>query len=93
MNLIDTRRGKAKCDGSTRREFLQVGTLALGGLTLRVPKTLGVRVTMNGFLADFDGDGFVKSGKLWTSAGYDRAARHVELTVSSAMGGVKVEWR
>ena len=67
--------------------------LALGGLTLRVPKTLGVRVTMNGFLADFDGDGFVKSGKLWTSAGYDRAARHVELQVSSAMGGVKVEWR
>src|SRR4051812_28550086 len=30
------RRGpvRPKCDGSTRREFLQVGSLALGGLTL-----------------------------------------------------------
>ena len=67
--------------------------LALGGLTLRVPKSLGLRVTMNGFLADFDGDGFAKSGKTWTSAGYDRAARHVEVQVNSAMGGVKVDWR
>ncbi len=67
--------------------------LALGGLTLQVPKGLGLRVTMNGFLADFDGEGFAKSGKTYTSAGYDRAARHVELTVSSAMGGVTVEWR
>jgi uncharacterized protein (DUF1501 family) len=34
LNLIDTRTVKAKCDGSTRREFLRVGSLALGGLTL-----------------------------------------------------------
>src|SRR3954447_11162719 len=34
LNLIDPRPGPPKCDGSTRREFLQVGALALGGLTL-----------------------------------------------------------
>jgi uncharacterized protein (DUF1501 family) len=34
LRLIDTHKPKPKCDGSTRREFLQVGALALGGLTL-----------------------------------------------------------
>jgi uncharacterized protein (DUF1501 family) len=34
LNLISSRPAKAKCDGSTRREFMQIGSLALGGLTL-----------------------------------------------------------
>jgi hypothetical protein len=34
LNLLDTSSRKRKCDGSTRREFMQVGALALGGLTL-----------------------------------------------------------
>src|SRR5262245_39175848 len=34
LRLIDKRQSRPKCDGSTRREFLQVGALALGGLTL-----------------------------------------------------------
>jgi hypothetical protein len=42
LNLISSRPTKAKCDGSSRREFLQVGTLALGGLTL--PDLLRARV-------------------------------------------------
>ncbi len=33
LNLIDRPRGR-KCDGSSRREFLQVGTLTLAGLAL-----------------------------------------------------------
>src|SRR5262245_27339683 len=34
LNLLDPRKPKPKCDGSSRREFLQVGALTLGGLTL-----------------------------------------------------------
>src|SRR5262245_15606766 len=34
LNLINHKTSRPKCDGSTRREFLQVGTLGLGGLTL-----------------------------------------------------------
>jgi uncharacterized protein (DUF1501 family) len=41
LDLIDTRTAKAKCDGSSRREFLQVGALTLGGLTL--PQLLTAR--------------------------------------------------
>src|SRR5438128_5151869 len=41
LNLIDPRPSRRKCDGSTRREFLQVGALTLGGLTL--PQLLQAR--------------------------------------------------
>ena len=67
--------------------------MALGGVTLQAPRSLGLRVTMTGFLASFDATGFTKSGKIFTSAGYDRAARHVDVEVTSALGGVRVEWR
>lgn len=67
--------------------------MALGGVTLRAPKELGVRVRMSGFLAGFEGSGFSKAGKTYTSAGYDAAKRRVDVEVSSALGGVTVEWR
>ncbi|MFN4261132.1 MAG: DUF1501 domain-containing protein [Gemmataceae bacterium] len=41
LNLIRPRSGQAKCDGSTRRDFLKVGTLSLFGLTL--PELLRAR--------------------------------------------------
>jgi uncharacterized protein (DUF1501 family) len=34
LTFRDSRAPRPKCDGSSRREFLQVGALALGGLTL-----------------------------------------------------------
>jgi predicted membrane protein len=67
--------------------------MALGGVKLLVPQQLGLRVRMGGFLAKFDGSGFSKSGRTYTSAGYERATRRVEVEVSSALGGVRVEWR
>src|ERR1051326_8659186 len=41
LDFLDTRPGKAKCDGTTRRQFLQIGALGLGGLTL--PQLLQAR--------------------------------------------------
>ncbi|HEY9382918.1 MAG TPA: hypothetical protein VIP80_05320 [Gemmatimonadales bacterium] len=67
--------------------------MALGGVTLRAPKDLGLRVTLHGFLAGFDAKGFSKSGKTYTSAGYAAAKRKVDVEVNSALGGVSVEWR
>jgi uncharacterized protein (DUF1501 family) len=34
LDLVQTTAQRAKCDGTSRREFLRVGTLGLGGLTL-----------------------------------------------------------
>lgn len=68
-------------------------SLAVGGATIEAPRGLGLRIRMSGFLAEFSGSGFSKNGKTYTSAGYDRATRKVDLEVSSALGGVKVEWK
>lgn len=41
LNLIDTQPARRKCDGSSRREFMQIGALTLGGLSL--PQLLAAR--------------------------------------------------
>jgi hypothetical protein len=67
--------------------------VALGGVKLIAPRGLGLRVQMSGFLAGFEAKGFSKSGKTYTSEGYDSAKRRLEVEVSSALGGVSVEWK
>jgi hypothetical protein len=67
--------------------------MALGGVTLTAPRDLGIRVRMSGFLAGFDAKGFNKSGKTYTSTNFDSAKRHIEVEVSSALGGVSVVWK
>jgi len=48
---------------------------------------------MSGFLAGFDAKGFSKEGKIYTSSNYASAKRHIEVEVSSALGGVSVVWK
>jgi hypothetical protein len=67
--------------------------MALGGVTLQAPKDLGIRVRVSGFMAGFDAKGFIKDGKTYTSASYGTARRKVEIELTSALGGVKVEWK
>ncbi|MBW8838345.1 MAG: hypothetical protein JF602_00600 [Gemmatimonadetes bacterium] len=66
--------------------------MAMGQLTLRLPRRLGVRVTMDRFLSSFDPAGMVRQGNTFTSPGYDRADRTLDLEVTAAVGGVRVEW-
>ena len=68
-------------------------SLALGGVTLAAPKDLGLRVTVSGFLSGFDASGFSKEGKTYTSNNYATAKRRLEVEVSSALGGVNVDWK
>ncbi|NOT06910.1 MAG: hypothetical protein HOP28_01765 [Gemmatimonadales bacterium] len=67
--------------------------MALGGVTLQTPRDLGLKVRVGGFLAGFESSGFSKENGVYTSANYAAAARHIEVTVTSALGGVKVEWK
>lgn len=66
---------------------------ALGGVKLLAPKDLGLRIRVSGFLAGFDASGFTKSKGVYTSANYAAAQRHVDIEVSSAIGGVSVVWK
>ena len=66
--------------------------MAMGQLTLRLPRRLGVRVTMDKFLSSFDPAGMVREGNRFTTPGYDRADRTLDLEVTAAVGGVRVQW-
>jgi hypothetical protein len=66
--------------------------MAMGELTLRLPRRIGVRLTLDRFFASFDPAGLVQADDGFQSAGYDRAERRLDIDVTTAVGGVKVEW-
>jgi hypothetical protein len=66
--------------------------VAIGTLTLMLPRDAGVAVRLTRFLASFDRAGFIKRGDTWYSTGYESAQRRLLLDVSAAFGGVNVVW-
>jgi hypothetical protein len=66
--------------------------MAMGELTLRLPRRVGVRIALDRFLASFDPAGLERVGNGFQSAGYDRAERRLDIDVTTAVGGVRVEW-
>jgi hypothetical protein len=66
--------------------------MAMGELTLRLPRTIGVRIRMDKFLSSFEPAGLVRHANGFESPNYDSTQRHLDLDVSTAMGGIDVEW-
>ncbi len=66
--------------------------MAVGELTLRLPRNAGVRLTLDRFLASFDPAGLVRAGNGFQSPGYQRAQRRLDIRLTTAVGGVRVEW-
>lgn len=67
-------------------------TLAMGGLIIRLPRTIGVTITTQQFLASFQPAGFTRQGSRYTSNNNATADRHLDVTLSTSLGGVTVEW-
>lgn len=67
-------------------------TMAVGELTLRLPRTIGVRLKLDRFLTSAETKGLVRRGAAWVSPNYDRAARHLDIDLSTSLGGVRLEW-
>lgn len=66
--------------------------MAMGELTLRLPRRVGVRITMDKFLSSFEPAGLVLHGDAFQSPNYDRTQRHLDLDLTTAVGGVNLEW-
>lgn len=66
--------------------------MAVGELTLRLPRNAGVRIRMDKFLSSFEPAGLVRRGEIFESSNYAQAERHLDLDLTAAMGGVNVEW-
>lgn len=66
--------------------------MAVGEITLRLPRAVGVRLAMDKFLTSFEATGLVRRGDSYLSPNYDGAERRLDIDVTTAMGGVSVEW-
>ena len=66
--------------------------LGVGALALRFPSHLGVAISLDRFLATFDGSGFTKRGNIYYSTNYDAAAAKLRLDINAAFGDINVEW-
>jgi hypothetical protein len=66
--------------------------LAVGELTLRLPRRAGVRITMDKFLSSFEPAGLIRQGDQFVSPNYERSQRRLDIDLTTAVGGVKVEW-
>lgn len=79
-------------DGAWRRDARLVAGLAMGTLTLRIPKGVGVRVTAQRFLSSWSAEGFVRQGDAMVTEGFDRATRKLTVELKTSVTGVNVEW-
>ena len=66
--------------------------MALGEVALRLPRRVGVRLTLDKFLSSFEPQGLVARGTSYISPGYDQASRHLDIDITTAVGNVTVTW-
>ena len=67
-------------------------TMAMGELTLRLPSEVGIRLASTRFLSSFEPAGLLRRGDSFVSLNYDSAEHRLELDLTTAMGGVSIEW-
>ncbi|HTO73248.1 MAG TPA: LiaF domain-containing protein, partial [Gemmatimonadales bacterium] len=66
--------------------------VAVGQVRLRIPRDLGVELSLEQFLSSFEAKGFVREGKVWRTPGFAQAGHRVALHLSTTVGGVNVAW-
>jgi hypothetical protein len=66
--------------------------IAMGEMTLRLPRRVGIRLAMDKFLSSFESAGLTRRGDSFVSPNYDTAEHHLDLDLTTAMGEVNVEW-
>ena len=65
--------------------------VALGGVTIRVPRDVGLRVEAQKFLASFDTQGLERRGNAYYSENWDSAAHHLTVRSTTTFGRLHVE--
>ncbi len=78
--------------GAWRTSMAAEIAVGIGAVHLRLPRDLGVAVTVNRFLASFDAAGFTKRGNTYYSANYQSTRPRLTLNVTASIGGIDVVW-
>jgi hypothetical protein len=66
--------------------------MGVGSVRLRLPRSVGVRMTRTSFLSSFDPTGMVKRGNAWFSQNYDAAQYKLDIGIDAAVGSIDVDW-
>jgi hypothetical protein len=67
-------------------------TIIVGSLTLRLPRSVGVRLTQRNKLFTDAPEGLLRDGDAFVSADYEHATRRLDVDVTTMLGGTSVEW-
>ena len=79
-------------DGAWARNASLDVEMGLGSLTMRFPRTLGVRIEREGFLTRFSPAGMVRRGDAWYSRNWDSARYRLTVRIDAALGAINVQW-
>jgi len=79
-------------DGAWDRNASLSVDMGLGSLTLRFPRSLGVRIQKDSFLTSFSPAGMVRRGDAWYSRGWDGARHRLTVQIDAALGSINVQW-
>jgi len=78
--------------GGTWKRDLEVSTrLAIGGLTLRVPDDVGLRLEVKRVAAGFDHQGLVKRDDGWYSSNWDTAPHKLHVRAETVFGQIELK--
>lgn len=79
-------------DGAWARDATLNVEMGLGSLTLRFPRTLGVKIEREGFLTRFSPAGMVRRDGAWYSRNWHSARHRLTVRVDAALGSIDVQW-
>jgi hypothetical protein len=72
--------------GEWTRDIELDANVALGGMAVRVPPDVGVRIDASTFFVGFEKAGLTRRGDAWITPGFDAAKRHVRIRMKGAFG-------
>lgn len=78
--------------GAWNRNATASVRMGVGSVRLRLPRSLGVKVSKSSFLSSFDPTGMTRRGDAWYSNGYDSAAFKLDLSINAAVGSIDIDW-
>ncbi|MGH7583546.1 MAG: hypothetical protein ACREL5_09995 [Gemmatimonadales bacterium] len=79
-------------DGAWQRNIALVVDMAMGRLSLAIPRGIGVHIEGRRFLAPLDAPGFARTPSGWTSVGYAGSDHRLDVSLQASMVDVDVKW-
>ena len=76
--------------GEWTRDLAVNASLAIGKLTLRIPRDVGVRLEVRRVAAEFDHAGLVKRDDAWYSENWERAPHKLRVRAQNFFGAIEV---